>query len=173
MVHTNEAPAQNDTTNNNSPLMELSETTEKRKRTPPPDGMSRSAYKRLKRQQEWEASKGARKAKRKEKEKIKKEVKKASKGDSDHAVAPPVGSTAQKRQQSTQIPVTFIIDCDFDDLMTENEIKSLASQITRCYSDNVKSKYKVHLAVSSFNKRLKERFDTVLEKQYEHAIGQA
>jgi tRNA (guanine9-N1)-methyltransferase len=62
--------------------------------------------------------------------------------------------------------VTFIFDCNFDDLMTENEIKSLASQITRCYSDNTKAPFRVHLAVASLGGRLQERFDGPLEKQY-------
>jgi tRNA (guanine9-N1)-methyltransferase len=135
----------------------------KRKRTPPPDGLSRSAYKKLKREQKWEAGKADRKAKKKEKERSKKEAKRAAIAAGEEA-PPPAAKTS--RHRSMQAPVAFVIDCGFDELMTENEIKSLASQITRCYSDNSRARYKAHLAVSSFNGRLRLRFDNVLEKHY-------
>ena len=143
-----------------------SENALKRERTPPPDGMSRSAYKRLKRQQEWDAGKADRKAKRKEKDRAKKETRRAAIAAGE-AVSPlPLQSVAQNKTKAVQVPVTFVIDCGFDELMTENEIKSLASQITRSYSDNGRARFRVHLAISSFNGRLRERFETVLERQY-------
>jgi tRNA (guanine9-N1)-methyltransferase len=134
----------------------------KRKRTPPPEGMSRSAFKKLKRQQEWEAAREVRKLKKKEKLREKKVQRRAAIASGEIAPSAPKAL----REKSTQVPVTIVIDCGFDELMTENEIKSLASQITRCYSDNSRSRYRCQLAVSGFDGRLRERFDTVLQKQY-------
>jgi tRNA (guanine9-N1)-methyltransferase len=140
----------------------------KRKRTPPPEGMSISAFKRLKRQQKWEAGKADRRVKKKEKERSKKEARRAAIASGDMLPSP---SVKIARGKLTQVPIAFVIDCGFDELMTENELKSLAGQITRCYSDNSKARFTAHLAVSSFGGRLRERFDTVLGKQYPNWKG--
>lgn len=69
------------------------------------------------------------------------------------------------------LPITFIIDCDFDDKMRDGERISLASQVTRSYSDNKNAPYHAHLAIASFGGLLKERFDTVLSAQYKQWKG--
>lgn len=51
--------------------------------------------------------------------------------------------------------------------MVEKEIVSMTNQLTRCYSDNYKANFRAHLAISSFGARLKDRFDSVLRRQYE------
>jgi len=145
---------------------------DRRQRTPPPEGMSRSAYKKMKRNLEYEAGKAERRAK----EKLQKKEKRAAKRAAAKLAGGPYEATpnqvlVQKRQASTLVPVTVILDCGFDELMTEIEVKSLGQQITRCYSDNAKAKYKVHLAISSFNGRLRERYDGVLNKQHKHWKG--
>lgn len=134
----------------------------KRERSPVPEGMTRSSYKKLKRQQAWEAGKAERKAK----EKAAVKAKKAARREAIASGLEPPPAPKPPQPKAVTVPVTIVIDCGFDDLMFEQEITSLASQITRCYSDNNKARYKVHLAVSGFDKRLKERFDTVLEQQY-------
>lgn len=73
-----------------------------------------------------------------------------------------------RRHGPIKVPITFIFDCQFDGLMTENEMISLASQLTRCYSDNRKAPFKAQLAVSSFGGKLKKRFDTVLVGSHEN-----
>ena len=50
----------------------------KRQRSPLPEGMSRSAYKKLKRNQQWEAGKQDRKLKKKEAEKRRKDARRAA-----------------------------------------------------------------------------------------------
>ena len=55
--------------------------------------------------------------------------------------------------------------------MTERELISLGSQLTRSYSDNHKAPYQAHMFVSSWGGQLKERFDTVLEKHHENWKG--
>ena len=136
--------------------------------------LSKNKLKKLKRDQEWEAGRELRKKIRKEKVKEKKLRKRAaleeqasqpslSPTDSNHNDRQAVSEVAQPhRPQNIQVPVTIVIDCGFDELMQENERKSLGSQVTRCYSDNHKAPYQAHLAISSFGGHLKERFDTLL-----------
>jgi tRNA (guanine9-N1)-methyltransferase len=140
----------------------------KKKRSPPPNGLSRSAYKKLLKQQEWEAGKGARRIAKKAKEKLKKQEKRAAKQE---AIAKGEVPVTKEPMKHIYVPVTFIFDCNFDDLMFPAEIKSLASQITRCYSDNGRAPFRAHLAVASFSGRLKDRFDDPLQKQHERWMG--
>lgn len=139
---------------------------QKRKRSPVPEGMTRNAYKKQKKQAEWDAGKAERKAMLKEKDRNKKLARRAARAAGDNIPLTPEEVAKKKKGKSTLVPITFIVDCGFDELMTEAEIKSLASQVTRCYSDNARSTYRAHLAVSSLNGRLKERFDVALEGQY-------
>ena len=142
--------------------------------------LSKSQLKKIKRQQEWEAGREDRKAKRKEKIKAKKERKKAeyqenqsleNDGISNDPQNPAQRSKKAWASPAIQLPVSIIFDCDFDDKMMENEMKSLASQLTRCYSDNRNAHLRAHLAVASFGGKLKERFDNVLAKHYESWKG--
>lgn len=71
-------------------------------------------------------------------------------------------STKSKHYRSTPIPLTFVMDCSYDDLMEPRERISLAGQLTRSYSDNNRARYHGHMMFSTFDKLLKERFDTIL-----------
>ena len=136
--------------------------------------LSKNKLKKLKRDQEWEAGRELRKKLRKEKVKDKKLRKRAARDEgtsqpsldledsnnNDRQALPEVAH--RHRPRNVQVPVTIVIDCGFDELMQENERKSLGSQVTRCYSDNHKAPYQAHLAISSFDGHLKERFDTLL-----------
>ena len=137
--------------------------------------LSKNKLKKLKRDQEWEAGRELRKKLRKEKVKEKKLRRRAARDEgaaqpslnpedsSNHNDCQAVSEAAQPhRPQNVQVPVTIVIDCGFDELMQENERRSLGSQVTRCYSDNHKAPYQAHLAISSFGGHLKERFDTLL-----------
>ncbi|PGH31278.1 tRNA (guanine9-N1)-methyltransferase [[Emmonsia] crescens] len=138
--------------------------------------LSKNQRKRLLKRERWEAGKEWRKDKRKEKILAKKERQRAAKAQAAAAQekADPDDTKLMSRserkkveqQRSILLPITFVIDCDFDDFMVEKERISLGSQITRSYSDNAKAPFRAHMAFSSFNKLLKERFDTVLSKQY-------
>ena len=142
--------------------------------------LSKSQLKKIKRQQEWEAGREDRKAKRKEKIKAKKERKKAeyqenqsleNNGISNDQQNPAQKPKMTRASPAIQLPISIIFDCNFDDLMAENEMKSLASQLTRCYSDNKNAHLRAHLAVASFGGKLKERFDNVLARHYESWKG--
>lgn len=134
--------------------------------------LSKNQLKKQKRRDEWEAGRDYRKAKRKQKTKEKRERKKAANAE---RLANPTGGDSsdltvqqqpRKPRNATQLPVTLIIDCGFDSLMMEKEYISLGSQLTRAYSDNSRSGLQVHLAVSSWGGKLKDRFETVLSGHY-------
>lgn len=117
--------------------------------------LSKNQQKKLRRKQKWEAKRGERTVKRKEARIRKKERNAAAR---EAGVPLPV-----QRRDGKLVPLTVILDCSFGDLMFEQEIVSLGSQLTRCYAENKKASFKVHLAVSSFGGALQDRFDNVLK----------
>lgn len=133
--------------------------------------MSKNQLKKIRKKIEWEAGREGRKAIRKEKAVAKRERKRAAKeaAIADGTYVPP--DNDQSSTRPVQLPITFIIDCDFDDLMSDSERMSLGAQLTRAYSDNKKSSHRAHLTISSFSGHLKERFDTVLKKTHESWHG--
>lgn len=139
--------------------------------------LSKNQQKKLKRRQDWEAGRDHRRAKRKEKVVQKREKKRAAKEDErEQKVASDLlGDSADQQQlerkkvhhqRATQLPITFVLDCSFDELMSEKEHISLASQLTRCYSDNHRAPFKAHMVVSSFNGKLRERFEGLLANNH-------
>ncbi|KAK6005899.1 hypothetical protein QM012_007541 [Aureobasidium pullulans] len=129
--------------------------------------LSKSMQKKLRKQAEWDAKKEDRKIWRKEKNQAKKERKREEKRTNPEA-------WKEKQKQwvkPTMLPITLLIDCDFDNLMRDNERISLGGQLTRCYSDNKNAPFRAHLAVCSFNGKLRERFDGVLNKSYQNWKG--
>lgn len=71
-------------------------------------------------------------------------------------------SKKARKGRCTTIPISFVMDCSFDELMEPRERISLAGQLTRAYSDNNRAPFHGQIMFSSFDKLLKERFDTVL-----------
>jgi tRNA (guanine9-N1)-methyltransferase len=134
--------------------------------------ISKNQLKKQRRLDQWEAGREDRKVKRKEKAKERKERKREAWKDQnadENGNVPPMPPARLPRHfagSGTQVPITVIFDCDFEELMYDHELKSLGLQITRCYSDNRKSKYKAHLALSSFGGKMKERFNGILAQQY-------
>lgn len=136
--------------------------------------MSKNQLKKLRRREKWaqesEQRKDKRKDKRKEQIKRKRErrqlmIEEAREKGGEEAVAELRKSwegTRVKQKRSTLLPLTIVIDCGYDDLMLEKERISLASQLTRSYSENTRALWRSHLMFSSFDRLLKERFDTVL-----------
>jgi tRNA (guanine9-N1)-methyltransferase len=133
-------------------------TTEVEKVDPP---LSKNQQKKLRRKAEWEAKRDDRKALRKEKLNAKRERKREEKKQAE-AEGKPLEPAKHFKPKAVQLPITFMLDCDFDDLMRDGERTSLASQITRCYSDNKNAPFRAHLTINSFTGKLRERFDTVL-----------
>lgn len=95
-------------------------------------------------------------------------------------------ATVKKQKiKPIKVPIGIIIDCGFDDCMTEKvprhilpphtysaakqleqEICSLSSQVTRCYSQNRQSPMQVQLSITSFGGRLKHRMETTLSSTH-------
>ncbi|KAK4549092.1 hypothetical protein LTR36_007548 [Oleoguttula mirabilis] len=130
--------------------------------------LSKNQQKKLRKKQEWDSKRDERKVVRKEKLVAKRERKRTARDEvraengEDISKPPARPARGQSAPKPAQLPITFLIDCDFDDLMRENERISLAAQITRCYSDNKNSMFRAHLTVCSFGGQLRERFDNVL-----------
>ncbi|KAK0611490.1 guanine-1-methyltransferase-domain-containing protein, partial [Immersiella caudata] len=140
---------------------------------PPEAPLSKNQLKRLRRQQQYQEYKEERKVKRKDKRHARQERKRAER-DAKISEAKAAGidpETVLRPQREICTPkltrLAFVIDCDFEGYMRESEIVSLSSQITRSYSQNRKAKYQGHFFVSSWKGKLKERFETALEKAHE------
>jgi tRNA (guanine9-N1)-methyltransferase len=165
--------------------------------------LSKSALKKIRNKERWDAGRDARKLRRKQKIAEKRIRKRAARDEAQTAAAAAAAEKEAnrkgkkttilqdnvmvrivlieaedvvgkpKRPMYTLLPVTFVIDCGFDNLMTEREMISLGSQLTRSYSDNHKAPFQAHIFVSSWGGQLKKRFDTVLEKHHENWRGVA
>lgn len=123
-----------------------------------PEGMSRSQWKKEQRHLRWEETKT-------EYRRGKKMQKKAAlkrKREAQAELGPEHYHQAKKVKPQSQVEtnVHTIFDCDFDELMNDKEIVLMLNQITRSYSAKRHSSHHVSLKISSFNKRLKARFDT-------------
>lgn len=127
---------------------------------PPP--LSKNQQKKLRKHLEWESKREERKVKRKEKIVAKRERNREKRKELAEHVELNGTLPAAKKPRPVQLPVTILIDCAFDDLMRDQERKSLATQITRSYSDTRASPYRPHLAICSFTGELRKRFDEVL-----------
>ncbi|KAK4461092.1 guanine-1-methyltransferase-domain-containing protein [Cladorrhinum samala] len=143
-----------------------------------PDGekkMTKNQLKKLKRKQAWEARREDRKVKRKdkrhEKQAKKREEKQAilekavAEGKDPEEV---LRELAHKPVEIERVPVTFVIDCDFEQYMREHEIGSLSAQVVRSYSMNRKSKYQANLAISGFKGALKDIFTGKLSNTHKN-----
>lgn len=132
--------------------------------------MSKNALKKLRRKEKYEQDRELRKERRREQMAAKKERRRkmcdealATGGEEAvMALRKQWESTRSRHKRSTQLPFTIVIDCDYDELMHAKERISLASQLTRCYSENSRAIWRSHLMFSSWGGLLKERFDTVL-----------
>ncbi|KAK2609717.1 hypothetical protein N8I77_003205 [Diaporthe amygdali] len=137
--------------------------------------ISKSQLKKLKRQKIWEQRREDRKALRKDKRHEKTARRRLERDEKAAQLAEAQGiskSEAMKQiiaaDQKTSkpkvvVPVSFIIDCDFEKYMREPELISLGAQITRSYAMNKAGQYQAHVLVSSWGGYLKERFSTVLK----------
>lgn len=132
--------------------------------------LSKNAQKRLLKQQAWDAKLPQRLELRKQ-QRVAKRARKKEARNAAIASGEIVPGQQMPPSTHTQVPITFIIDCDFDDLMRDTERKSLGAQIQRCYADNKRAPYMNHLTIASFNGELKNRYDNVMRKHYESWKG--
>ena len=133
--------------------------------------LSKNQLKRLRRQQQWEEFKEDRRSKRKDKRHERQAKKRAEKeaiiAKAEAAGIDPATVLQQKEPWKFRpVPVSFIIDCDFEQYMREPELVSLSSQLVRSYAMNRRAKYQASLHFSSWKGKLKERFETVLKNAH-------
>lgn len=131
----------------------------------PAEPMSKNARKRLRRIQEWEDGREDRKVRRREKRHKTKARRREERAELIAQGADPAALFA-KRTPAVRVPVSLILDCNFEEYMTDRESVSMSSQVTRCYADNRNFKYKSHFWISGWRGNLKERFETTMEKQH-------
>ena len=133
--------------------------------------LSKNQLKRLRKQKQWEEYKEDRRSKRKDKRHERQARKRAEKeakiAEAEAAGIDPTTVLQQKEPWKYRpVPVSFIIDCDFEQYMREQELVSLSSQLVRSYAMNRKAKYQASLHFSSWKGKLKERFETVLKNTH-------
>ncbi|PBP20830.1 tRNA m(1)G methyltransferase domain-containing protein [Diplocarpon rosae] len=138
--------------------------------------MSKTQLKKLKKREHWEAGKEYRKILQKEKQKEKQARKAKEREELKEKIAKgeiekPSSVRKPGPRRPVQVPVSFVLDCDFNEFMMEKEIISLGAQLTRCYSDNKCNSYRAHLAVSSWGGKLRSRFETVLTNNHQSWKG--
>ncbi|KKA26170.1 hypothetical protein TD95_003599 [Thielaviopsis punctulata] len=135
--------------------------------------MSKNQMKKLKRKLAWEQGAEDRKRQRREKQKQRKERRRAenaaltAKAIAD-GIDPATLFPKTQRRNPVKVPVSLIIDCDFEQYMTEKELISLSSQVTRSYSENKKANFRTHLVLSSWKGKLRERYETVFADQFKY-----
>lgn len=148
--------------------------------------LSKNQMRKLKRQKVWEERRQDRKVQRKEKRHEKTarnrlerheraaELARAEGIDEGEALRRIVSLEKQNQKRNKQmyvVPVSLIIDCDFEKYMHDNELVSLGAQITRSYSMNKQGEYQAHILVSSWGGKLKKRFETVLKNTHKNWRG--
>ncbi|PWW80636.1 hypothetical protein C7212DRAFT_361613 [Tuber magnatum] len=144
--------------------------------------LSKNARKRQLKAKRWEETREAWKAVKREKKKARKAVERAKakaaaekareegrelgkQGDNVNGDGNRNNGSMNRRRPVLE-PITLVMDCGFDELMSDKEITSLSSQLTRTYSINRTSPHQVTLHLTSLNKRLLTRYQTVLSGQH-------
>jgi tRNA (guanine9-N1)-methyltransferase len=158
-------------------VVELIEQLDENDEAPPP--LSKNQQRKLKRRKVWEDKKAERTLQRKDKRHEKRERKRLEYEQACAQAAaegrPPPERTRPERERNpekqTRVPVSIVIDCQFESYMLEKELVSMSSQVTRCYSDNRTARFPVHLYVSSFGGTLQKRYDEVQGGQYNRWKG--
>lgn len=133
-----------------------------------PIHMSKKAQKRLRRQEAYDAARPERQRKNKEKKAAKRLALRT-------AIASGEIQRPATAQRIVRVPsqLRVLVDCSFDDFMTDREIKSMCSQLTRCYSENRNAKHPCTLMISGWNNKIADRFRTVFKDQQKGWSGVA
>lgn len=133
--------------------------------------LSKNARKRLLKQQRWEEGAEDRRQKRKEKRQERRDRSRTERAALIAQGVDPSSLLPPRKGPSTLAAVTLLLDCDFEQYMTDKERISLSSQVTRAYSDNRNARFRSHLWVSGFQGRLRERFRDALQDQHKNWKG--
>lgn len=119
--------------------------------------LSKNQLKKLKRQMEWENKKQEIKKFKKEKKKEKKAKQTTDKPkDNDTPKVQMLPRKVWEQEFSNKVSKAskIIIDCSYEDLMTEKDLISMSRQIAECYSINRKSKSPLNLILYGVGTKL-------------------
>ncbi|QPG73467.1 hypothetical protein FOA43_000778 [Brettanomyces nanus] len=137
----------------------------KREKPQIPEGMSKHQWKKMIKRKRWEENKGKMRVNRRKRKRDRNAERKRKidelkeKGEDYSDLMPAKKPKKLMPEEQVSTGCRIIVDCGFDEMMLEREVVSLSNQITRSYSENKRSPYRVELLITSFNKRLKERYD--------------
>lgn len=134
----------------------------------PPEGMTKSQYKKQLKRARWASERGEMRKKRRDKIKKKNAERReqigilAAKGESYAHLLKRRPNDVKRNEDGKQNECKFgiLMDCGYDDMMIDKEVVSLSNQIARSYSNNRIGISRCQLLVSGLDKRLKERFET-------------
>ena len=129
----------------------------------PEPKLSKNALKRIRKQQEWEDGREDHRKRRKEK-RVERRIRKRE----EKATLRSQGHEPPRKGPSTLVPISIILDCGFEEYMTDKERISLSSQVVRCYSMNRTALWKTHVVVGGFKGNLKERFTGPMLNMHEN-----
>ena len=140
-----------------------------------PNPLSKNQQKKARKQAAWEARRESVRAQRKEKRieirTRKRDEHRAAVAEAKAAGLDPRSVRASGKPAGTVVPGSFVLDCSFDQYMTDKEIKSLSMQVQRCYSENRGARYRTHVVVGSWGGRLKERFEEGMNSTHQYWKG--
>ncbi|KAJ1896122.1 tRNA (guanine(9)-N(1))-methyltransferase [Coemansia sp. IMI 209127] len=119
--------------------------------------MSRKQQKKHMRQELWDATADDFKAKRRQKDKESRKRRRQEKAREE-----PKEKDAKRTLKQEHSGCRIIIDMDFDDRMGDHEIKSVCSQVGRCYALNRQASTPVYLHVTRLHDKCKRRFDAAM-----------
>ncbi|CCC67428.1 hypothetical protein NCAS_0A08700 [Naumovozyma castellii] len=129
---------------------------------PVPEGMSKKQWKKIWKKQQFQERKkeyaDVRRAKRKRSKDTRRALIKEYE-DRGEEVPEELKRAPRVNVNQQDSGIKIVLDCSFDDLMNDKEVVSLSNQITRAYSANRRADHFAHIKVSSFDKRLKVRFE--------------
>ena len=123
---------------------------------------SKKQIKKLKRKQKWEEKKKEKKIKLKEKKLLAKanpESQPKKLQENDHSIIKKRFNKTEKQEYKVALQNShpIIIDCSFQPLMTEKEIKSLCLQFAYCHSANRKFPIRSQIVFTSFKDQIKQK----------------
>lgn len=124
--------------------------------------LSKNQLKKQQRQLRWAETKKDRR--KKEREKVKERKKKRMEELRSQGFDENIDIVKKKRMADPEASnIRVAIDCAYDDLMTEPDVKKLIKQIQRCYAENRKSEKPLQFYLSSLNNKTKQLMDTIIQ----------
>ncbi|XP_072165516.1 tRNA methyltransferase 10 homolog A-like [Diadema setosum] len=122
--------------------------------------LSKNQLKKQLRLQRWAETKKERRKKEREKIKVKKRMlmEERQKEGLEYT-----GIKKKKMSDPEASDIRVAIDCAYDDLMSESDIKKLIKQIQRCYAENRKSAKPLQFYLSSLNNKTRDYMSTLVQ----------